>query len=123
MKRPTLRAFTVVACACVLTATGSAAGPIYKAPPAPIYAPPLITGGAIDSVKISLTSGASETNTPIGWTVGAGREYALAGGWSAKIDCLYTQFSSTTCTAATCGVDTDVSYKANLVRAGLNYKS
>ena len=48
MKRLTLRAFTLVACACASTAVGSAAhatdlnprGHIYKAPPAPIYAPP-----------------------------------------------------------------------------------
>ena len=230
MKRLTLRAFTVVACACVLTAAGSAARatdlapravPIYKAPPAPIYAPPyswtgfyvggnggyafgkadvggsstdsngwlfgatvgfnqqtgnfvwgfegdfdytlikgnptnstvtlctggcevknvffgtargrlgyamdrflpfITGGGAIGSLKISSTSGASETNTPIGWTVGAGLEYALEGGWSAKIDYLYTQFSSTTCTAATCGVDTDYKLKFSTVRGGINYR-
>ena len=230
MKRLTLTAFTLVACAGVLAAAGSAAratdliprpAPIYKAPPAPIYAPPynwtgfyvggnggyawgkakvgdasddsngwmfgatvgfnqqtgnfvwgfegdfdyalikgnptnttvalcaggceiknaffgtargrigyamgrflpyITGGGAIGSVKISSTSGASETNTPIGWTVGAGLEYGLEGGWSVKVDYLYTQFSSTTCTAATCGVDTAYKLNFSTVRGGINYR-
>lgn len=86
------------------------------------FLPYITGGGAIGSLKISSTSGASETNTPIGWTVGAGLEYALEGGWSVKADYLYTQFSSTTCTAATCGVDTDYKVKFSTVRGGFNYR-
>ena len=86
------------------------------------FLPYITGGGAIGSLKISAPSGASETNTPIGWTVGAGVEYALEGGWSVKVDYLYTQFSSTTCTAATCGVDTNYKLKFNTVRGGFNYR-
>lgn len=86
------------------------------------FLPYVTGGGAIGSLKISSSSGASETNTPIGWTVGAGLEYALDSNWTVKVDYLYTQFGSTTCTAATCGVDTDYNVKFSTVRGGFNYR-
>lgn len=49
-------------------------------------------------------------------------EYAFMGAWSVKLEYLYTDLGTATCRAASCGVDTDVTYKANLVRAGLNYR-
>ena len=44
------------------------------------------------------------------------------GEWSAKIEYLYVDLGKATCGAASCGIDTDVSYKTNLVRAGVNYR-
>ena len=44
------------------------------------------------------------------------------GAWSVKLEYLYTDLGTATCGASSCGVDTEVSYKANIVRAGLNYR-
>lgn len=84
---------------------------------------PYITGGgAFGNVKMSPNTGGSESDTRFGWTGGAGVEYAYDRSWSAKLEYLYTDLGTATCSAATCGVDTDVTYKANIVRAGLNYR-
>jgi len=58
----------------------------------------------------------------MGWTVGAGLEYAFLGDWSAKLEYLYADLGDTTCEAAVCGVDSTVNPKLNIVRAGLNYR-
>ncbi len=47
---------------------------------------------------------------------------AFLGGWSVKAEYLYIDLGRTTCGAGTCGIDTDVKFKENLVRAGLNYR-
>ncbi|HMJ41543.1 MAG TPA: outer membrane protein, partial [Pseudolabrys sp.] len=45
---------------------------------------PYITGGAaFGDIKMTNPIGASETKTKIGWTAGAGIEYAFLGAWSA----------------------------------------
>ncbi|MGA2566804.1 MAG: outer membrane protein [Pseudolabrys sp.] len=82
---------------------------------------PFLTGGAaFGDVKMN-TVGASETATRIGWTAGGGLEYAFMGAWSAKVEYLYADLGKASCSAATCGVTTDVTFKANIVRAGVNY--
>jgi outer membrane immunogenic protein len=84
---------------------------------------PFITGGAaFGDIKMTPRTGASETKTKVGWTLGGGVEYAFMGPWSAKIEYLYADLGKATCGAATCGIDTEVTYKANIVRAGLNYR-
>ena len=65
---------------------------------------------------------ASSTDTTIGWTAGAGVEYAFLGNWSAKLEYLYADLGTATCDASICGVDTDIKPKINIVRAGLNYR-
>ena len=65
--------------------------------------------------------GTVDTETKVGWTAGAGIEYAFIGAWSAKIEYLYVDLGKVTCSAATCGLATDVNFKTNFVRAGLNY--
>jgi outer membrane immunogenic protein len=83
---------------------------------------PYLTGGAaFGNIKGTL-AGASVTKTNVGWTAGAGLEYAFLGAWSAKVEYLYTDLGKVTCPAATCGGDIDVKFKANLVRVGLNYR-
>lgn len=64
----------------------------------------------------------SQTDTRIGWTVGAGVEYALGGLWSVKGEYLYYELGDMTCDALTCGVQTGITLKGNLLRAGLNYR-
>jgi len=68
------------------------------------------------------STGGSSTDTAMGWTVGAGLEYAFLGDWSAKLEYLYADLGDTTCEAAVCGVDSTVNPKLNIVRAGLNYR-
>jgi len=88
---------------------------------------PYLTGGAaFGNVKASNTNpaapGASSTQT--GWTVGGGVEYAFLGNWTAKVEYLYVDlgnFDCTTC-AAVAVTPNNVSFKENVVRAGLNYR-
>ncbi len=69
-------------------------------------------------------AGASATKTKAGWTAGAGVEYAFAGPWTAKLEYLYVDLGSATCGSAACplAADESVNFKANLIRAGLNYR-
>ena len=84
---------------------------------------PYITGGAaFGGIKATNPIGASETKTSVGWTLGVGLEYAFLGAWSAKLEYLYADLGKITCSAATCGLDTDVKFRTNLVRAGINYR-
>ncbi len=84
---------------------------------------PYITGGAaFGDIKMTPNNGLSETKTKVGWTLGGGVEYAFMGAWSAKIEYLYADLGKATCSATTCGIDTDVKFNANIVRLGLNYR-
>jgi outer membrane immunogenic protein len=51
-----------------------------------------------------------------------GLEYGFLGPWSAKIEYLYADLGNATCGAASCGVDTSVSFKTSIVRLGVNYR-
>lgn len=83
---------------------------------------PYLTGGAAFGNIKATSGGISVTKTNIGWTAGVGLEYAFLGNWSTKVEYLYADLGKVTCGAATCGVDTDIKLKANLVRVGLNYR-
>lgn len=84
---------------------------------------PYITGGAaFGNIKATPNGGASVNKTKVGWTAGAGVEWAFYGPWSAKLEYLYADLGSITCDTATCGSDTTVSLKTNMVRAGINYR-
>jgi len=85
---------------------------------------PYITGGAAyGGLKMSDPAG-SVTKTNLGWTLGAGVEYAFVGAWSAKLEYLYVDLGSMTCAAATCvlPVDEKANFKENIIRLGLNYR-
>jgi len=84
---------------------------------------PYITGGAaFGNVKVTDAFG-SGSATKIGWTAGLGLEYAFWSNWSTKVEYLYVDLGKTTCAAPTCGlVDVSGTYKANLVRLGVNYR-
>ena len=83
---------------------------------------PYVTGGAAFG-NIKGTSGAiSTTKTNIGWAAGAGLEYAFLGAWSAKIEYNYVDLGKVTCGVGTCIADTDVKFKANIVKLGVNYR-
>ena len=88
---------------------------------------PYITGGgAYGNVKATATDiptgsvlGTASKNQ-LGWTVGAGLEYAFLGNWTAKIEYLYVDLGSFD--AGLAPLAANVSFKENIVRAGLNYK-
>ncbi len=58
----------------------------------------------------------------MGWTAGVGVEYAMMAAWSVKLEYLYVDLGKFDC-GPTCGATPDeVTFKANLVRAGVNYR-
>ena len=82
---------------------------------------PYVTGGlAVGNVKASSALGSSD-ETRAGWTLGGGIEANIVGPWSAKLEYLYADLGKTDCAACVVG-GTDVSFHANIVRAGLNYR-
>ena len=89
------------------------------------WLPYVTAGGAFGKVRLTTTSPLvpESSKTQIGWTVGAGLEYAFLGNWSAKLEYLYADLGSFDC-SATCGgpAPNNVSFRENIVRAGLNYK-
>jgi outer membrane immunogenic protein len=62
----------------------------------------------------------SSSSSQLGWTIGAGLEYAFMGNWSAKLEYLYVDLGNFD--AGIAPVVNTVSFKENIVRAGLNYK-
>ena len=97
-------------------------------------------GSALDGA-VTAAANATFKDVKAGWTVGAGIEGALGGGWSAKLEYLYIDLGKTeqTATATTTanlagvgipGVGAVLSANANqsfrttdnIVRVGLNYK-
>jgi len=64
------------------------------------------------------TFGWAESHTTAGWTIGGGAEVGLAPNWSAKLEYLYIDLSTTQ--FAITGVSNG--YSASVVRAGVNYR-
>lgn len=83
---------------------------------------PYITGGAAFGNIKAETPVDTTSKTRLGWTAGAGLEYALWTNFSVKAEYLYADLGNFDCGAACGGADTTVSFKANIVRAGLNYR-
>jgi len=83
-----------------------------------------VTGGAAyGDVRLALGNGVSATKTRVGWTVGAGVEYALTRAWSAKFEYLWEDLGKgSVCPVGVCGVDTSVRFNASVIRTGFNYR-
>ncbi|MEI2734821.1 MAG: outer membrane beta-barrel protein [Rhodoblastus sp.] len=126
----TLRArlgFTVAPTFLVYATGGLAYGGV-KSNVTPIFVN--TTGGSL----IGVTSSASGTR--LGWTAGAGAEYAISNNWSAKFEYLYTDLGSSTVNLTNAGAAIGgyfgccTAYSGSLsnsnrfhtVRAGLNYR-
>jgi outer membrane immunogenic protein len=64
------------------------------------------------------------SNTQIGWTAGAGVEWAFAQNWTARVEYLFMDFTpSSTVTFPSGGTLTqNITIKDNLVRGGINFK-
>jgi outer membrane immunogenic protein len=65
---------------------------------------------------------ASGNQFKAGWTVGAGVETAFAPNWTAKLEYLYMDLGKAQYFNIVPGVPETVSFTANIVRAGINYK-
>jgi outer membrane immunogenic protein len=65
---------------------------------------------------------ASGSATRAGWTVGAGVETAFAPNWTVKLEYLYVDLGKATLFNIIPTVPETVSFTANIVRAGVNYK-
>ena len=66
------------------------------------------------------------SDTRVGWTAGAGGEYAFAGNWSVKVEYLYVDLGSSTVAMTDPGrpgtfIDYGFHHRDNIVRAGLNW--
>ena len=83
---------------------------------------PYVTGGlAIGNIRASDTLGGID-QTNVGWTVGGGVEFAIAGPWTAKLEYLFTDLGTAACNAPCGAISNNVSLIDNVVRAGLNYR-
>jgi outer membrane immunogenic protein len=86
------------------------------------FMPYVTGGGAFGNINASAPGLAGGSATNAGWTVGAGLEFAFYGNWSAKAEYLYVSLNKFNCGIG-CGAATDnVSFNANLIRAGINYR-
>lgn len=86
------------------------------------FMPYVTGGGAFGNINAATPGLAGGTATNVGWTVGAGLEFAIAGHWSAKAEYLYVDLGKFNCGAG-CGAPVDnVSFTTSLVRAGVNYR-
>jgi outer membrane immunogenic protein len=85
---------------------------------------PYVTGGlAAGDIKAITPGFPGIDNDRVGWTVGGGLEFAIAGPWTAKLEYLYVDLGKTDC-GFSCGTFTpdNVDLKENIVRGGINYK-
>jgi outer membrane immunogenic protein len=86
---------------------------------------PYVTGGAaFGDVKANQPGATGMTDTQVGWTAGAGVEFAVANNVTAKVEYLHYDLGSFTC-GLNCGngfVNDTVSFNANVVRGGVNLR-
>jgi outer membrane immunogenic protein len=76
------------------------------------------TGGLAFGELRAETFFLSESHTTAGWTAGVGAEFGLTQNWSAKVEYLFLDLSTTP--FAITGVSNG--YSASIVRAGVNYR-
>lgn len=77
-----------------------------------------IVDGKVSATALGIT--ASTEKSHIGWTAGAGLEWAFAPHWAAKVEYLYMDSGNIEIASAG-GVTLNGRIKDNIVRAGLNY--
>ena len=87
------------------------------------FLPYVTAGAAFGGVKGSVLGFGSFSQTKVGWTAGAGLEYAFVDNWTAKLEYLYVDLGTANCNTVCSGGDPfNVTFKTNIVRAGVNYK-
>jgi outer membrane immunogenic protein len=85
---------------------------------------PYVTGGlAVGELKAwDALFPSSGSDFRAGWTVGAGLEVGFERNWTWKVEYLYVDLGSSQMFNVVPGVPETVSFTANIVRAGFNYK-
>jgi len=85
---------------------------------------PYITGGAaFGDVQATHPGFTGMTNTQVGWTVGAGVEFAIANNWTAKVEYLHYDLGSFNCGLNCNGFLADnVKFNADAIRGGVNFR-
>jgi outer membrane immunogenic protein len=85
---------------------------------------PYVTGGAAcGDVQAGQPGFTGMTSTQVGWTAGAGVEFAIANNWTAKVEYLHYDLGSFNCGVSCNGFANDnVSFNANVVRGGVNLR-
>jgi outer membrane immunogenic protein len=85
---------------------------------------PYVTAGlAFGNIKAATPGFRGADNANTGWTVGAGLEVAIGGGWTAKAEYLFVDLGSANC-GFNCGAlaNDNVTFRTSIVRGGLNYR-
>ena len=80
------------------------------------------TGGVAYGNVQANVNGITNSSTEVGWTAGAGAEAAFADNWTARIEYLYVDLGSATCSSACGGIPVNFNLTENLVRAGVDFK-
>ena len=82
------------------------------------------TGGAAFGNIESGVAGGFQSSTEPGWTAGAGVEVAFADNWTARVEYLYVDLESATCSTTQCGYPTGdtIKFDTSLIRLGFDYK-
>ena len=79
-------------------------------------------GGVTPGLALTIPGATvSQTDTRVGWTLGAGVEHKFTPNWSGKLEYLYMDFGSKTFFSGTVN-QSDVSFRDNVFRAGINYE-
>jgi outer membrane immunogenic protein len=84
------------------------------------FLPYLTAGGAYGNIEATVDSvlgSVSESESKLGYTVGAGLEYAFLSNWSAKLEYLYVDLGKFQTSTVT-----DVGFHEHVLRLGVNYK-
>ncbi len=86
-------------------------------------------GGAFGNVQAAYAALPFSSTTQVGWTAGAGVEFAFTPNLTGKVEYLYVDLGNQSCAQANCAggttaapLNTTVSFTENVVRAGINYK-
>jgi opacity protein-like surface antigen len=84
-----------------------------------------VTGGlAVGDIRAQAASARGD-NTEVGWTAGAGAEYSINPGWSAKLEYRHVDLGDISfgCATVACGAATTLKahFSDNAILAGLNY--
>src|SRR5262245_28160196 len=87
---------------------------------------PYVTGGvAFGDIRARLGVIDVANDTNVGWTAGAGIEFAVANNWTMKAEYLYVDLGDFNC-GTVCGVPAaavdNVSFRTNIFRGGINYR-
>ena len=85
---------------------------------------PYVTGGlAVGDINASTPGFTGAEDTKIGWTVGGGLEFVIAGNWTAKAEYLYVDLGKFNCGLG-CGafVTDNVSFTTHIARGGVNFR-